>query len=151
MFAPRITPLLYIEYVIGEHVTCAFVNIADGEIYSNNRVKDIIFFRALFNNNMTKCPIKYKVAICGRTEYIINKSFIFYEQLCRNGCRKRDLLTPPRIVYLLSVCLSCLSICLVCLSVCLVSVCLCVCLSQCLCVCVSLSRLNFAAKNNTNF
>jgi hypothetical protein len=51
---------------------------------------------------MTKCRIKYKVAICGRTKYIINKSFIFYEQLCdylcRNGCRKRNthnLLTPP--------------------------------------------------------
>ena len=51
---------------------------------------------------MTKCRIMYKVAICGRTKYIINKSFIFYEQLCdylcRNGCRKRNkhnLLTPP--------------------------------------------------------
>ncbi len=52
-------------------------------------------FRTLFNNNMTKCRINYKLAICGRTKYIlINKSFIFYEQLCdylcRNGRRKRN-------------------------------------------------------------
>ena len=36
---------------------------------------------------MTKCRIKYKVAICARTKYIINKSFIFYEQLCDYLCR----------------------------------------------------------------
>ena len=38
--APRMSPLLYIyivECVIREHITCAFVNVADGELYSNKR------------------------------------------------------------------------------------------------------------------
>ena len=47
---------------------------------------------------MTKCSIKYKVAICGRTKCITNKSLLVYEQLCRKGCREcntHNWLTPP--------------------------------------------------------
>ena len=47
---------------------------------------------------MTKCSIKYKVAICGRTKCITNESLWIYEQLCRKGCRKCNMhnwLTPP--------------------------------------------------------
>ena len=58
---------------------------------------------------MTKCSIKYKVAICGRTKCITNESLLVYEQLCRTGCRKCNMhnwLTPPRIVYSLSIHLS---------------------------------------------
>ena len=47
---------------------------------------------------MTKCSIKYKVAICGRTKSITNESVLVYEQLCRKGCRKCNMhnwLTPP--------------------------------------------------------
>ena len=47
---------------------------------------------------MTKCSIKYKVAICGRTKCTTNKSLLVYEQLCRKGCREcnmRNWLTPP--------------------------------------------------------
>ena len=43
---------------------------------------------------MTKCSIKYKVAICGRTKCITNESLLVYEQLCRKGYM-HNWLTPP--------------------------------------------------------
>ena len=69
LHSSHIAILYTVECVIQEHVTCAFVNVADGEIYSNKRSKTYFFehYYLLFNDNMTKCPIKYKVAICGRT------------------------------------------------------------------------------------
>ena len=62
---------------------------------------------------MTKCSIKYKVAICGRTKCITNESLLVYEQLCHTGCRKCNMhnwLTPPGL-FTLSIYLS-LSLCL---------------------------------------
>ena len=49
---------------------------------------------------MTKCSIKYKVAMCGRTKCITNESLLVYEQSCRKGCRKCNMhnwLTPPKL------------------------------------------------------